>query len=129
MKTFLKFIKAEGSGIERAKSTVEILQEVLGLLKGQYWNYWTTHWQAKGENYYGNHLLFQRIYEGMQGEIDTLAEKIVGYFDENFGKYGMEHVDWSHRVSMSKIQPAGYHDVDGSELFFKICNHESAVTN
>jgi len=83
MKTFLKFIKAEGSGIERAKSTVEILQEVLGLLKGQYWNYWTTHWQAKGENYYGNHLLFQRIYEGMQGEIDTLAEKIVGYFDEN----------------------------------------------
>jgi len=82
MKTFLKFIKAQGSGIEKAKSTVEILQEVLGLLKGQYWNYWTSHWQAKGDDYYGNHLLFQRLYEGMQEEIDTLAEKIVGYFGE-----------------------------------------------
>ena len=66
MKTFLKFIKDEGSGIEKAKSTVEILQEVLGLLRGQYWNYWTTHWQVKGENYYGNHLLFQRLYEAIE---------------------------------------------------------------
>jgi DNA-binding ferritin-like protein len=82
MKSFLKFIKDQGSGIENAKSTVEILQEVLGLLKGQYWNYWTAHWQAKGPNAYGNHLLFSRLYEGITVEIDTLAEKIVGYFGE-----------------------------------------------
>jgi DNA-binding ferritin-like protein len=83
MKSFLKFVKQQNAGIENAKDTVEVLQEVLGLLKGQYWNYWTTHWQAKGPNAYGNHLLFSRLYEGIQAEIDTLAEKIVGYFDEN----------------------------------------------
>jgi DNA-binding ferritin-like protein len=82
MKSFLKFVKDQGAGLENAKSTPEILQEVLGLLRGQYWNYWTTHWQAKGDNAYGNHLLFQRLYEGLTVEIDSLAEKIVGYFGE-----------------------------------------------
>lgn len=80
MKSFLKFVKDKQPNIDKANTAVEVLQEVLGLLRGQYWNYWTTHWQVKGPNYYGNHLLFQRLYEGMQEEVDSLAEKIVGYF-------------------------------------------------
>jgi len=79
MKSFLKFLNdnKKPRNIKSAGHAVEVLQEVLGLLRGQYWNYWTTHWQIKG---YENHLLFQRIYEGMKDEVDTLAEKIVGYF-------------------------------------------------
>jgi len=83
MKTFLKFIKDQGSGIDKSGSTVEVLQEVLALLQGQYWNYWGSHWRAKGPNYYGNHLLFDRLYTDLTEEIDTLAEKIVGYFGED----------------------------------------------
>jgi DNA-binding ferritin-like protein len=94
MKTFLKFIKDKEPNIDKAASTVAVLQEVLGLLRGQYWNYWTSHWQVKGPNFYGNHLLFQRIYEGIQAEVDTLAEKIVGYFGE-------EHVE--NTVIMEKM--------------------------
>jgi GT2 family glycosyltransferase len=58
---------------------------------------------------------------------DNQAFEQVGYFDESFGVYGMEHVDWSHRVSISGIQQPGYHDVDGSHLFYKVHSDKSAV--
>lgn len=35
------------------------------------------HWQANGNDSYGDHLLFQRLYEGVQAEIDQLGEKTV----------------------------------------------------
>lgn len=50
----------------------------------------------------------------------------VGYFDESFGIYGFEHVDWSHR--MQEYNPApGYFDVNGSNEYFKIHKEESIV--
>lgn len=51
----------------------------------------------------------------------------VGFFDERFGMYGAEHVDWSERVSFSGIQPKGFHDLVGSEKFFKIHKEKSVV--
>lgn len=36
------------------------------------------HWVAKGDAFYGDHLLYQRLYEGATGEIDQVAEKVVG---------------------------------------------------
>jgi DNA-binding ferritin-like protein len=36
------------------------------------------HWTTKGDPFYGDHLLFQRLYEGVTGEIDTVAEKVIG---------------------------------------------------
>lgn len=61
--------------------------------------------------------------------LDDVAFNKVGYFDERFGIYGMEHVDWSRRVSLSKIQPPGYHDLAGSDAFFRIHGEQSAVDN
>jgi GT2 family glycosyltransferase len=72
----------------------------------------------------------QTIQEKPQGAIfayDNVAHNTVGYFDENFGTYGMEHVDWSNRVCISGIQPHGFHDVIGSEHFFKLHSDKSAV--
>jgi len=40
------------------------------------------HWLTKGKNFYGNHLLFQRIYESAQENADDAAEKIIGVFGE-----------------------------------------------
>lgn len=53
----------------------------------------------------------------------------VGYFDEKFGIYGCEHVDWSNRISKSGIQPIGYHDIQGSNAYFSICNEPSSDAN
>ena len=36
------------------------------------------HWITKSDPFYGDHQLFQRLYEGVSEEIDTVAEKAVG---------------------------------------------------
>jgi len=62
-----------------------------------HWNHLTTHWQVKGQPFYGDHLLFQRLYEGLAGEIDGTAEKIVGiYGSEAVG--GHDSIDRAHNV-------------------------------
>ncbi len=38
----------------------------------------THHWTCMGDPYYGDHLLFTRLYDGVKCEIDTVAEKAVG---------------------------------------------------
>lgn len=56
-----------------------------------------------------------------------LAFRTVGFFDESMGTYGMEHVDWSNRISLSRIQRAGFHDVVGSNKYFRAHIEQSAV--
>lgn len=43
----------------------------------------THHWITKGDAFYGDHLMFQRLYDGVVEEIDSLAEKIVGIGGQN----------------------------------------------
>lgn len=38
----------------------------------------THHWISRGDSYYGDHLLFQRLYEETYEEIDPMAEKAIG---------------------------------------------------
>jgi DNA-binding ferritin-like protein len=40
---------------------------------------WVAHWNARGPNFYGTHLMFQRIYENMDALIDDLGERYVAY--------------------------------------------------
>ena len=37
------------------------------------------HWATSGQTSYGDHLLYERIYNEVTEEIDTLAEKAVGF--------------------------------------------------
>jgi len=64
----------------RSKNGKELLKEVLAALRAQQWLYQTLHWQAEGENFYEMHLLFERLYDGIGGQIDALAEKLIGYY-------------------------------------------------
>lgn len=38
----------------------------------------THHWITKGDPFYGDHLLFERLYGAVTGEIDSIAEKVIG---------------------------------------------------
>jgi DNA-binding ferritin-like protein len=38
----------------------------------------THHWQSRGDSYYGDHLLFDRLYTETLADIDTIAERVVG---------------------------------------------------
>jgi DNA-binding ferritin-like protein len=61
-------------------AAVEMLQWLLGCLRAQYWSYQESHWQVKGHSFYGDHLMFERLYESVQKQTDVLAEKMVaGY--------------------------------------------------
>lgn len=39
--------------------------------------FWAFHWRAKGVGSYSDHLLFQRVYEAREKEIDRLAEVLM----------------------------------------------------
>jgi hypothetical protein len=62
------------------EEVLPMLRIVLAILRAQALSYQTSHWQARGPNYYGNHLLFERLYGSVQAEIDAIGEKLVGYF-------------------------------------------------
>ena len=59
---------------------MKTLLQLLSILRAVHWSHWTTHWRVKGDPFYGDHLLFQRLYEAAVEEVDCLAEKIVGEF-------------------------------------------------
>lgn len=54
------------------------LSIILGALEYMRDMYNTHHWTARGDSFYGDHLLFSRLYEEVQEEIDPIAEKSVG---------------------------------------------------
>lgn len=55
----------------------EHLANVLATLRAQYVSYQTSHWLAMGVAFYSEHLMFERLYNSVLEEIDTLAEKLV----------------------------------------------------
>jgi hypothetical protein len=50
-----------------------------------------------------------------------------GYFDESYGLYGMEHVDWSTKSYEQGLQPNGYSDIVGSDKYFHLHADSSSV--
>lgn len=54
------------------------LSALLAMLKALSDVHQTNHWQASGDSFYGDHLLFVRLYEGVSPEVDLVAEKTVG---------------------------------------------------
>ena len=56
------------------------LLDLWASLRAAHMVYWTLHWQAKGAPYYGDHLLYQRLYEARVKEIDRVAEAIAALY-------------------------------------------------
>lgn len=68
---------AKKSASDKDALSLELLQWVLAGLRAQYWSYQEAHWCVMGPTFYGDHLLFQRLYESVAEQVDTLAEKMV----------------------------------------------------
>lgn len=58
------------------------LTVLLSYLRALYQMYQHMHWKAEGPNYYSDHLLYQRLYEGVEDELDGVAEKIIGLHND-----------------------------------------------
>lgn len=59
---------------------LSVLLDLWAGLRAAHHLYHTLHWQAKGQPFYGDHLMFKRLYEGVEGDIDDLAEVIAGHY-------------------------------------------------
>lgn len=71
------------------------------------------------------------IHEKPHGAVmffDDSIFKEIGFFDESFGLYGMEHVDWSERAASAQRQ-SGFFDAPGSDRFFKIHSEATSSSN
>jgi DNA-binding ferritin-like protein len=80
------------------------------------------HWCSKGSNYYGDHLLFMRLYEATDKEIDPLAEKAVGLGSESFVMMvnHMPHIQAFLELVADKLNNAdeGYKSSNSAEVLF-----------
>lgn len=86
----------------------------------------------KGTEIHAAGTVLHKIEDKPQGAVLAYKTQIVndiGYFDESYGIYGMEHVDWSTKVFEHSIQPSGFYDVKGSDLYFKLNKVTSSVEN
>jgi DNA-binding ferritin-like protein len=73
LQTVVQHIKAD-----LGEHPMSVLAAMLAFMRGESMIHQAHHWQAQGGNYYGDHLLFDRLYEGVTEDIDKLAERMVG---------------------------------------------------
>jgi len=72
----------------------------------------------------------RKVDEKPHGAVMAFTREMLvkcGYFNESYGIYGMEHVDWSQKVWEMGLQEKGFFDVEGSNNFFHIHGGKSAV--
>jgi starvation-inducible DNA-binding protein len=95
MEPYHKAIKRLTEATTPEESKGELLKDIIAVLRAQRWLYETLHWQVQGSDFYQLHLLFERLYNSVLGEIDGLAEKMVCY-------YGREAVDAESSLQASQ---------------------------
>lgn len=66
-----------------------------------------SHWTTRGTTFYGDHLLFERLYDSALENLDSAAEKFVGLFGDKCLAYDMQ-ADLIHKVLLK------YKNLDGS---------------
>ncbi len=59
------------------------MQELIYQLQALNVFYHSAHWRSKGVNFYQDHLLFARLYEGIDDEIDNIVELLIGFYDDD----------------------------------------------
>src|SRR5574338_1361252 len=67
------------------------------------------HWTTKGLTFYGDHLLFERLYNSTLKDVDLAAEKFMGLMDDSVLDYDTQN-DLLHKV-LSK-----YSKLEGSPV-------------
>lgn len=83
------------------------LKRLLETLLSLQWLHRNNHWNVRGARAYGDHLLFQRLYEGLGEEVDSLAEKIIGIFGPCYPTVaGAQEVfqDWQDTFSSTTME-------------------------
>jgi DNA-binding ferritin-like protein len=81
----------------------------IATLKGLALIHQHSHWTTKGEAFYGDHLLFERLYNSTLENLDLAAEKFMGLFGDKCLDYDMQ-ADLLHKVLLK------YKNLEGSPV-------------
>lgn len=68
-----------------------------------------SHWTTKGEPFYGDHLLFERLYDSTLENLDLAAEKFIGIFGDKCLDYDLQ-ADLLHKCLLK------YKNLEGSPV-------------
>lgn len=77
-------------------------------LRAIYFIHQQNHWLTSGNDFYGDHLLFQRLYEAVQEDIDGAAEKFIGIMGPDCMNYSLQS-DLIHKVTSKYANLADKH--------------------
>ena len=55
------------------------------------------HWRTRGHNFYGNHLLFDKLYHAAADNSDLAAEKFIGVFSDDVLELPL-HYEYMHKI-------------------------------
>lgn len=61
----------------------ELTNLYVAYLRAIYLTHQNSHWVSKGKEFYGNHLMFERIYKSSSEDADAAAEKMIGVFGDD----------------------------------------------
>lgn len=78
-------------------------------LKAMYIIHQHSHWTTHGQAFYGDHLLFERLYKSAAEDTDLAAEKFLGLF-------GDECLDYELQNKYLSDVLAKYNNLEGSPL-------------
>lgn len=78
-------------------------------LRSIYLVHQNSHWTSKGEAFYANHLVFERLYKSAQDDADLAAEKFIGVFGE-------AGVDFETQYRLMASIMARYNEFDGDPV-------------
>ena len=68
----------------------EISALYVAMLQSIYLTHKRSHWRSAGENFYGKHLLLDRIAKTAEDDADLAAEKLIGHFGSEVVDHDMQ---------------------------------------
>ena len=73
------------------------------------------HWASANTNFYGDHLLFERIYNSANGDIDVIAEKAVGITNDSSTINPIEDIKYT-AIIVNKLVSGEFNPESFSEI-------------
>ena len=87
------------------EKSIKVAALYIATLKALYLIEQHCHWTTKGNDFYGDHLMFQRLYESAQEDVDLAAEKFIGVF-------GLECLDYTMQADLLNKVLLKYKDIE-----------------
>ncbi len=92
MSSIIQLAKDFEEKLGKKTQAAEKLALYAGMLRGLSIIHQQAHWTSRSKEYYGDHLLFDRLYGDVTKHIDTAFEKMIGVFGSDFADL-VTHMD------------------------------------